>query len=79
MKSLLLNIITIHKELNDKINIIIEKEIKVKNLKNKIFKLKGFIEKKKKIFLNNFELKDEDYIKPNYITQFDIILCTIIE
>jgi len=52
MKSLLLNIITIHKELNDKINIIIEKEIKVKNLKNKIFKLKGFIEKNSNTILS---------------------------
>lgn len=77
MKSL--NIITSYKELNDNINIIIDKEITVKNLKDKIFKLKGFITKKQKIFLNNFELKDEEYIKQSCITQFDIILCTVIE
>ena len=79
MKSIPFNIITIYKGLNDKINIIIDKEITVKMLKDKIFKLKGFITKKQKIFFNNFELKDEEYIKPNYITQFDIILCTVIE
>lgn len=78
MKLISLNIITIHKELNDKINIIIDKEMTVKMLKDKIFKLKGFIIKKQKIFLNNFELKDEEYIKPTCITQFDIILCTIL-
>ena len=79
MKPVSLNIITIYKELNDKINIIVDKEMTIKLLKDKIFKLKGFIAKKQKIFLNNFELKDEEYIQPNCITQFDIILCTIIE
>jgi len=79
MKQVILNIITLHKQLNDNINIIINNDIKIKYLKNQIFKLKGFITKKQKIFFNNIELKDDDYIKCNHITNLDIILCTIIE